>query len=114
MRLAATAALFSFAALAACSEKTTAPAPIGTVVVVSNTAYTVGAQTTQSKNELLALLKARPLREPVIVNWSIRGGELKARELAEARAAEVKLMLRKAGISVSAAAVGNEIFEAKP
>ena len=114
MRLITTSALFAFASLLACSEKASAPLANGTVIVVSDTAYSVGTQMTESKNELLALLKTYPVREPVIVNWSIRGGEPKARELAIARAAEVRQILKEAGISVSATGVGNEIFEAKP
>jgi len=81
---------------------------------VSDTTYTVGTRTTQSKNELLALLKATPVREPVVVNWSVQGGNESARTLAESRAAEVRTELKEAGIAVSAGAVGNEIFGAKP
>ena len=114
MRLITTTALFAFASLVACSEKASVPLANGTVIVVSDTAYSVGTQMTESKNELLALLKASPVREPVTVNWSIRGGEPKARELAIDRAVEVWQILKEAGISVSATGVGNEIFEAKP
>ena len=101
-------------ALAACSDRAGMTVSASTVVTVSDTAYAVGSKQTESKEELLRSLKAIDLHEPVVVVWSIRGGDENLRKLAQARAVEVREMLQVAGIRVSVATVGNEIFEAKP
>jgi hypothetical protein len=106
--------LVALAYLAACTEKTELSTGVSTVVIVSDTAYALGQQQINSKDELLRLIKATVIHEPVVVNWSIRGGEEGTRKLAEARATEIRAMLKSAGIKVSDVAVGNEIFEAKP
>ncbi len=100
--------------LASCSKEASVPIQIGTVITVSDTTYLLGSSTAQSKSELLALIKATTLHEPVVVNWSIQGGNDTRRALAENRAAEVRSWLKEAGISVSVMAVGNEIFGKKP
>lgn len=87
---------------------------VAMVITVSDTMYSIGSSTTSSKSELLALVKAAPLHEPVVVNWSVQGGNDAARILAETRAAEIRSILKDAEIVVSTASVGNEIFEAKP
>ena len=97
---------------AACSGKSEPSVAENTVVTVSDTAYSLGSQKTESKDDLLRLIKSSAVREPVVVNWSIRGGTESTRKLAQARAEEVRVMLKTAGIRVSDAAVGNEIFEA--
>lgn len=108
--------ILTISLLAACSEKATAPSQVGTIIVVSNTTYTMGSSIIESKAELLALVKATPIREPVVVNWSIQSGSDATRTLVESRAEEIRKILIEAGISVAAVAavaVGNEIFGAK-
>ena len=114
MRTALACLLVALASLAACSGRAKSNTPISTVVTVSDTAYEFGQRQTDSKDELLRLIKASAMHEPVVVNWSIRGGEESTRKLAQARATEIRAMLKSAGIKVSDVVVGNEIFEAKP
>ena len=114
MRTAVASVLFALSSFAACSGKVELSTCGGTIVTVSDSAYAFGTQQTDSKDELLRLVKAGSVHDPVVVNWSIRGDDERTRKLAQARAAEIRAMLKAAGIKVAEAAVGNEIFEAKP
>ena len=114
MRATIASVLVALVSLAACSGKAELSTSDGTVVTVSDSAYSLGTQQTDSKDELLRLIKASSVHEPVVVNWSIRGDDESKRKLAQARAVEIRAVLKAAGIKVADAAVGNEIFEAKP
>ena len=103
--------LVALSFLAACSEREGLTIRAGTVVTVSDTTYGFSQHQTDSKDELLRLIKASAIHEPVVVNWSVRGGDERPRKLAQARAAEIRAMLKSAGIKVSEVEVGNEIFE---